>query len=168
MLYVGRLTAVKNISLLLNVYRKLFTVNPQCLLLVVGDGDLMKQLKEQSYNLGISTSVIFAGKKEGIELMAHYNLGDIFILPSSFEPFGTVVNEALLAGCYVFCSSVAGSSCLIKDKINGEVLDMKNPQYVADRINDYLNNNQSFDKKNKMLLSYNEYFNNFISKIEKL
>ena len=53
-------------------------------------------------------------------------------------------------------------------KINGEVLDMKNPQYVADRINDYLNNNQSFDKKNKMLLSYNEYFNNFISKIEKL
>lgn len=168
LLYVGRLTAVKNISLLLNVYRKLFTVNPQCLLLVVGDGDLMKQLKEQSYNLGISTSVIFAGKKEGIELMAHYNLGDIFILPSSFEPFGTVVNEALLAGCYVFCSSVAGSSCLIKDKINGEVLDMKNPQYVADRINDYLNNNQSFDKKNKMLLSYNEYFNNFISKIEKL
>lgn len=168
LLYVGRLAVVKNLSLLLNAYQVLVNINPKCSLLIVGDGDLMESLKEQSYNLGISTSVIFAGKKEGIELMAHYNLGDIFILPSSFEPFGTVINEALLSGCYVFCSSVAGSSCLIKNKINGEVLDMKNPQYVASRINDYLNNNQSFDKKNKMLVSYNECFSNLISEIEKL
>ena len=65
--------------------------------------------------------------------MAHYNLGDIFVLPSTFEPFGTVVNEALLSGCYTLCSSVAGAACLIAPG-NGACFDPKDQKDLEEAL----------------------------------
>lgn len=56
-------------------------------------------------------------------LYAWYLLGGLFVLASQFEPFGAVVNEALLAGIPVVCSDRAGARVLIQDGINGTVVD---------------------------------------------
>ena len=61
------------------------------------------------------------GRKEGDELLAWYNIADIFVLPSVQEAFGAVTNEALLAGCYTFVSEKAGSSSIIHSGFNGEI-----------------------------------------------
>lgn len=68
-------------------------------------------------------NIYFAGRFEGDELYAWYNVGQIFTLPSRLEPFGAVTNEALVAGCQCLVSRNAGSNCLINNGVNGYVID---------------------------------------------
>ena len=70
--------------------------------------------------------IYYVGRKEGIELKAWYLAGQILVLPSSYEPFGAVVNEALLAGEFAMVSENAGATCLINDE-NGLILDIRKP-----------------------------------------
>ena len=105
-LYVGRLVTVKNLFFLLSAFSKLKDEN--CYMVLVGDGYLKSELQKLAFDLNLSNKVLFEGRKEGAELLAWYNLADIFVLPSTYEQFGAVVNEALLAGCQVLCSKNAG------------------------------------------------------------
>lgn len=117
-LFVGRLVEVKNLALLVNVIAQIKTTD--WVLVMVGEGILMDDLKSQVMNLNISTSVHFVGRQEEWELVSWYILAQIFVLPSTYERFGAVVNEALLGGCKVLCSETAGASILINNK-NGEL-----------------------------------------------
>ena len=131
----------------------------------MGDGTEAPILQLQINDLVKEGHVIFAGKKEDDELMAYYNLGDIFVLPSKYEPFGAVVNEALLAGCYVLCSSVAGASCLIEDGVNGNVFSPDSLQELVSLLKRSLDNVKE-DKHNRMLLSYDAIVNSLVGEIE--
>lgn len=159
-LYVGRLTEVKNISLLLRVYRKVVETEKDTALLIVGDGPLRDTLHAEARQLGIDRYVVFAGKQEGLDLMAHYDLGDMFVLPSSYEPFGAVVGEALLAGCYVLCSDTAGAACLIKEKVNGELFDIRNEKELTEKISAGLSHirvgEEASPGDSRMLIDYEE------------
>jgi glycosyltransferase involved in cell wall biosynthesis len=53
------------------------------------------------------------GRYEPKELLAWYHCASGFILPSYYEPFGAVINEALIFGLPVFCSQFAGASFLL-------------------------------------------------------
>ncbi|MEY3501481.1 MAG: N-acetylgalactosamine-N, N-diacetylbacillosaminyl-diphospho-undecaprenol [Bacteroidota bacterium] len=117
-LFVGRLVEVKNLAFLVKVVAQIKTTD--WVLVIVGDGELMNDLKEQAKKLNIFNNVLFVGRKEGKELVSWYTLSQIFVLPSIYEPFGAVVNEALLGGCKVLCSEIAGASSLI-DADNGRL-----------------------------------------------
>lgn len=117
-LFVGRLIALKNVSQLIEAYS---SVKEFAKLVIVGDGECRKSLELLDKKMG--TKVIFVGRKEGNELLAWYNIADIFVLPSIQEPFGAVTNEALLAGCYSLVSEKAGSSSIIISGENGEIFD---------------------------------------------
>jgi|SRR5665647_2480956 len=119
-MYAGRLTSIKNIPFLIKCFNELLTSNRDIVLILVGEGDQRVALEEYVNFLKISNYIIFVGRCDGVELKAWYNIGQIFILPSSLEPFGAVTNEALLSGQYVLCSKAAGSSCLI-NKSNGSL-----------------------------------------------
>jgi glycosyltransferase involved in cell wall biosynthesis len=119
-LYVGRLAEEKNISFLIRAFNKVRS--DDSVLVIVGNGPLRNDLESEVTELGIIDKVIFTGRKEGKELYSWYAIGQIFVLPSTHEPFGAVVNEALLAGCQVLVSKFAGASTLIENG-NGEVFD---------------------------------------------
>lgn len=110
-LFVGRLVEVKNLAILIRVVAQIKTTD--WVLVIAGDGVLINDLKEQVKELNIFDNVIFVGRKEGKELVSWYTLAKIFVLPSIYEPFGAVINEALLGGCKVLCSEIAGASSLI-------------------------------------------------------
>ena len=93
------------------------------------------------------------------------SLGDVFVLPSKYEPFGAVVNEALLAGCYVLCSLAAGASCLIEDGVNGNVFSPDSLQELVSLLKRSLDNVKE-DKHNRMLLSYDAIVNSLVGEIE--
>lgn len=122
-LFVGRMVKVKNLSFLINVVAKLNTSD--WVLVMVGDGILMDDLKNQAKNLNISDKIHFVGRKEGVELYSWYTIAQIFVLPSTYEAFGAVVNEALLGGCKVLCSESAGASTLINIS-NGKIFNPYN------------------------------------------
>lgn len=121
-LFVGRLVADKNITLILKIAKILKEERSDFMFVIVGSGIEEDSLKNQSRKLKVDNEVIFTGRKEGNELLAWYNIAHYFILPSIFEPFGAVVNEALIAGNFVFCSNKAGASTLIKENINGVIV----------------------------------------------
>lgn len=137
-LYVGRLTPIKNIPLILRAFSKLQDQEPDARLLLVGNGSSWPALENECRQLNIASHVVFAGKQEGPALMAHYALGDIFVLASYYELFGAVINEALLSGCQTLCSSIAGASCLIEENTNGHTYNIYNEDELYLLLKKYL------------------------------
>jgi glycosyltransferase involved in cell wall biosynthesis len=72
---------------------------------VVGDGDI-DNWKRFSKKLNISEKVHFHGVRPSAAFFAK---ADIFLFPSTYEPFGLVVSEAVSHGCAVLASSECGA-----------------------------------------------------------
>lgn len=128
LLSVSRLVNLKNLHRVIDAFGKTET---DSVLVIVGDGPERDSLEEQAKKS--AKRIILAGRFEGDELYAWYNLASSFVLASYRESFGAVTNEALLAGCRVVISNKAGSSCLVNDK-NGETVDPMDVQGIAEAI----------------------------------
>ena len=100
--HVGRLCYQKNQSFLLDVLAEAVKVQPEAVLLLVGEGEDQPMLVEKARNLGIADRVLFAGTSDRIERL--YWAMDVFAFPSLFEGFGIAVIEARAAGLAVVCS----------------------------------------------------------------
>lgn len=122
-LFVGRLAAVKNLPLLINVFKNIIKKEPLSRLIIVGSGEKEMELKQLTTQKGLNDFILFPGRYEDLELLAWYNIGSLFVLPSSFEPFGAVTNEALLAGMPALISKHAGSTYLINEN-NGNIFSL--------------------------------------------
>lgn len=126
-LYVGRLASVKRLDRLIHAFSAVRIHQPGLVLVLVGDGPEEVALKACAARFGVADSVVFPGRFDGLSLRAWYLLGSVFALTSSFERFGAVVNEALLAGLPVICSDQAGAQVLIRNDENGTVVDASDP-----------------------------------------
>jgi glycosyltransferase involved in cell wall biosynthesis len=105
-LYVGRLEPQKGLQELIGAFRR-FSAQEKTLvqLLLVGDGSLRELIAEASNR---EAHIRYAGRLFGEALMDVYGLADVFVLPSRFEPWGLVVNEAMAAGLPVIASDRVG------------------------------------------------------------
>jgi len=79
-------------------------------LVFAGDGPLRPQLEADATATGLKDRVRFLGFVNQSQLPAVYKAADVFVLPSSYEPFGVVVNEAMLCGCAVVVSDKVGAA----------------------------------------------------------
>ena len=99
--HVGRLTEAKNHMFLLETYSELVKLWPRSKLLLVGDGELKKDIEEKINSLGIKNSVIMYGTSSDIPALL--SAMDIFLFPSKWEGLGISVVEAQCNGlpCYI-------------------------------------------------------------------
>ena len=89
-------------------------------LVFAGEGPLRKELEQEASQLGIFEKVRFLGFVNQSGLPDVYVSSDVMVLPSEYEPFGLVVNEAMLCGCGVIVSDHVGARFdLIKDGQTG-------------------------------------------------
>jgi len=116
-LYVGRLAPEKNLVRLLEVFKQL----PQYALSVVGQGPLLEQLQAMKPH-----NVHLQGHVPNDQLSSWYQQHDVFILPSLYEPWGLVVEEALYHGLPVIASSHVG--CALDLVQNNDVGVLCDPQ----------------------------------------
>ncbi len=79
-------------------------------LVFAGDGPLRPQLESETASLGIASRARFLGFVNQSGLPAVYTAADVLVLPSEFEPFGLVVNEAMCCERPVMASDQAGAS----------------------------------------------------------
>ncbi len=75
-----------------------------------GEGPLRPQLEAEAASLGIASRVRILGFVNQSHLPAVYTSADLLVLPSEFEPFGLVVNEAMCCGCAVAASDRSGAA----------------------------------------------------------
>jgi glycosyltransferase involved in cell wall biosynthesis len=122
-LFVGRLAPEKRLDRLIEAFARIHKFASDAVLVIVGDGPQRDSLRELARETGISHKTVFAGRFEGTELLGWYRLASVFALASDYEPYGAVVNEALLAGVPVVCAAAAGARVLIRPGHNGAVVD---------------------------------------------
>lgn len=95
---------------------------PNSYLVFAGEGPLRKELERDAAALGISDRIRFLGFVNQSALPEVYVSSDVMVLPSEYEPFGLVVNEAMLCGCGVIVSDCVGARFdLVKDGETGRV-----------------------------------------------
>ncbi|MEQ1885598.1 MAG: glycosyltransferase family 4 protein [Bryobacteraceae bacterium] len=131
-LYVGRMIAVKNLARLLDAYRTYASrAGEQAWgLVLVGSGAEETALRERAQ--GILSGVYFAGLKQAAELPEYYAKASCFILPSTSEPWGLVVNEAMASGLPVLASDRCGcAEDLIRNGENGFLFDPFDVEAIA-------------------------------------
>lgn len=161
-LYTGRLEHVKGLDLLLKAFSD--TLRDTHQLVIVGGGSQESNLKQLVAELNLDHKVIFPGFFSGPELYAWYTMADFFILPSRYEPFGAVVNEALVFGCPVLASKNIGALDYIEKDANGLVFDPENPEdfkTTLKRAGNLFGENFNPLKSNLMIRSFQEYVGSF-------
>ena len=107
-LFCAKLQPWKRPLDLLEAFRKLN--RPDTTLVFAGDGPLRGTLEARAIEMGISAHVRFLGFVNQSRLPAVYVASDVMVLPSEFEPFGLVVNEAMCCGCPVIASDRVGAT----------------------------------------------------------
>lgn len=142
----------KNQKTILKAFAKINCDN--AILLICGRGRLEKKLKLLSKKLGISYKVKFLGFREDIpEILA---ISDIFVLSSFHEGLPLAVIESMAAGIPVICSDIRGNNDLIIENENGFLLDCKDINGFAEKI-DLLCNDKflrnKLGQKNKRAVS---------------
>jgi len=82
---------------------------PRSTLLFVGDGPLRASIEAEARGLGIGQRIRVLGFVNQSQLPSVYRASDVLVIPSDYEPFGLVVNEAMLCGCVVIASDRVGA-----------------------------------------------------------
>lgn len=108
--------------------------------LVVGDGSDRPRLERLAEHLGVSERVVFAGKIPEPEKVAHYNIADAYVMPSTGEGFGIVLIEAAGCGVPVIGSAVDGSREALRDGALGRLVDPSSRTELVEAITDVLKN----------------------------
>lgn len=119
-LYCGKYQEKKRPMDLLQSFTSLPT-NIRAQLVFLGDGPQRADLQKfiEDHNL---RNVTLTGFRNQTDLPAYYALADVLVLPSRFEPWGLVVNEAMCFGLPIIATeSVGAAADLIKAGENGYV-----------------------------------------------
>lgn len=100
--HIGRFMPQKNHAFLLDVFAKIHEKDPETVLLLIGNGALLDDMKQRAEALGIADAVRFAGVREHPE--NDYPAMDCFLFPSLYEGLGIVLIEAQANGLHVLAS----------------------------------------------------------------
>jgi glycosyltransferase involved in cell wall biosynthesis len=107
-LFCAKLQPWKRPRDLLRAFAKAKLTNAR--LIIAGDGPLRSQLASETEKLGIASRTVFLGFVNQSQLPAVYTASDVMVLPSNYEPFAVVVNEAMCCGCPVIASDRVGAA----------------------------------------------------------
>ena len=81
--HVGRFMKQKNHEFLIEVFNEVYKKNQNTLLILIGQGPLLSEIKEKAINLNIEDKIKFIGQVTDVE--KYYNIMDIFLFPSIYE-----------------------------------------------------------------------------------
>ena len=107
-LYVGRLSPEKNVATLLQSWLTYRDSGGTWPLVLVGDGPEAPALKAAAAASPYAAEVLFPGLRSSRELLPFYAHAGCFVLPSTREPWGLVVNEAMASALPILVSNIAG------------------------------------------------------------
>jgi glycosyltransferase involved in cell wall biosynthesis len=129
---IGRLETVKGQAVLIDAMPTVLKAFPEALLLLVGGGEPKVALERKCRELGIESSVVFAGFRDDIPKLLQ--LFDVFVMPSLAEGLGTSVLDAMAAGVPVIASHVGGIPEIVENEKNGLLVPPRNPPALAAAI----------------------------------
>lgn len=140
-LFASKLQERKRCDDLLEAYLRLIKDMPdeaQPHLLIVGDGEQRPALQRQAEEAEAKL-VRFAGFQNQTELPGIFAVSTVFVLPSTHEPWGLIVNEAMACGLPVVVSEEAGCAIdLVQHGANGFLFPARDIAAMTDALREVL------------------------------
>ena len=121
-LFAGRIDEVKGVVYLIRAFREVLKTNKNCRLIMAGSGNYDKCFQECK---DICSKITFTGLLEKQDLHELYQMADIGVVPSLFEPFGYVAVEMMMHGLPVVATATSGL-----DEVVDETCGFKIPLFV--------------------------------------
>ncbi len=140
LLTVGRLVERKGIDTMLRALPRIIADCPDVCYVIVGTGEYRPTLDALVAELGLAEHVIFAGRVPQTELVAHYQLCDLFVMPNrelgnhDTEGFGLVFLEANACAKAVISGRAGGVVEAVRDGETGLNVDGDDVDAVADAV----------------------------------
>lgn len=119
-IYAGRLTSDKGVSILLAAWVVLKERFDDYKLKIIGDGAQRPFLEKYAAALGLSESVLFMGWLDQESLENELRRACFIVVPSTVEePFGLIAAEAAALGLPVVASDIGGLPEIVEDSVTG-------------------------------------------------
>jgi UDP-glucose:(heptosyl)LPS alpha-1,3-glucosyltransferase len=103
-------------------------------LLVVGADRAAGPMRAAAARAGVADRVHFAGGQEDVK--PWYGAADCFVLATLYDPFPNAALEALASGLPAIVSRQCGAAELVKEGVNGRVVDALDPEALARAMDD--------------------------------
>ena len=132
LLALSRLHPKKGLDVLLQALVQL----PDCYLWLAGDGPLLPELRQLAARLGVAERVRFLGWRQ--DRGALLRAADICVLPSRYEPFGTVMLEAWAAQVPLVAAAAAGPAAFVRHEVNGMLVPVDDAVALAGALRQVL------------------------------
>jgi len=117
--YVGQLIHRKGLDILLRAIRPLLEKNPQIRLSLIGTGPEQASIESELRQDGLLGSVELEGAHPSSQIHERLARASLLVLPSRWDGWGLVINEAFAAGVPVIASDRCGGADLILQGANG-------------------------------------------------
>ena len=126
---VARLIPVKDHKTLFLAFKQARERLPTLKLLVVGPGELERDLKNYAIKINEQTNIIFLGERNDVRELLH--IMDVVCLSSLSEGLSLTLLEAMASGKPVVCTNVGGNPELVIDKETGYLVPPESPNIMA-------------------------------------
>lgn len=158
LIYVGQLIIRKRVDLLIKALS--LTEMKNFTLEIVGTGSELHQLQEMSVKLGLDKHITFLGVLNNTEVSERVRGSDVLVLPSHWDGWGAVVNEALMCGTPVICSNYCGAADLIQKEFgSGEVFECDSTQSLVSILKKWLLNGTTKPEVRAKIKEYSHSIN---------
>jgi glycosyltransferase involved in cell wall biosynthesis len=127
----GRLAHAKNWPLFVDALALLRRELP-VQALILGEGESESDIRRRIAAAGLERAVHLCGfQSNPWTVMAK---ADVFLLTSRYEGFGNVLIEAMASGAPVVATASPGTRAIVRDEVNGLLVDRHEPAAVADAV----------------------------------
>lgn len=148
--HIGRFVAQKNHTFLIDIFNEVHKKNKDSILLLVGQGPLMDEIKEKVNDLNLTNYVNFLGQRNDVNEL--YQAMDLFLFPSLYEGLGMVLIEAQSSGLPCVCSTEVPLEARISKRYYSVKLTDKNEWEKL-----IIKNSKNYSRNNKNIFSSQKY-----------
>jgi glycosyltransferase involved in cell wall biosynthesis len=140
--YIGRLSEEKGILNFVDALEMIHTANSDVNFFIGGDGPLRDQIITSINRSGLNTKVTFVGWIPHCDLPKYLNKLKILIIPSFTEGLPNILLEAMACGTPVLITPVGAVPEIVKDGLNGFILDDNSKENIANNVIRVLNHQE--------------------------
>jgi len=166
--FVGRLSKIKGLDLLLDCFALFHQEVPEARLLIAGDGEEREGLRNRINSMELKEEVHLLGNVTHNRLPQILNAADVFTLTSVAEGLPNAILEAMACGLPVVATDVGGIHEVLRSGVNGFLIGTRQPRDVVKALRQALEKQEALGQGAIVTINKNYSIESVAKKTESL